>query len=129
MFRQFDGLALVVDALETSFTLPVVAVIGEESVFGHLDGLALVVDALETSLTLPVIAVVFEESEFGHLDGLTLVPGALETSLTLQVISVDDERMFRDLRRFHRRTRHGTNDNDHGHYQGDHADIGLRAPT
>jgi len=126
---QLDGLALVLDALEASLTLPSLSPFLEERVFGHLDELTLVLGALETSLTLPVNSAVCKERMFGQLDGLTLVLDAFETPVTLPVISVVDERMFRDLRRLHRRTRHGTNEDDHRHYQGDHANIGLRDPS
>ncbi len=58
MSGQLDGLALVLDALEASLTLPALSPFLEERVFRHLDELTLVLDAPETSLTLPVISVV-----------------------------------------------------------------------
>ncbi len=129
MSGQLDELALVFDALEASLTLPSLSPFLEERVLRHLDELTLVLDAPETSFTLPVNSAVCKERVFGHLDGLARVLDAFETPLTLPVISVIDKRMLRNLQRFHRRTRHGTNEDDHGYYQGDHADIELRAPT
>ena len=95
VFRDLEGLTLVVAALESTLTLPVASEIDvgmfREVRVELLDRLTLVFDALEAAITPPAVAVATEEGVFREPDGLTLFLDALEAAITRPIISGADE--------------------------------------
>jgi hypothetical protein len=83
---NLDPLALIVDTLVASLTLPAIPRGPEKRVLGHLDPLALLVDTLVAPLALPVFSGVIEEGVLGNLNLLAPVSDALESPVALPVI-------------------------------------------